>query len=246
MSQCHDEYEAEPDFAHLPVRVEDVMTTKAVTVAPTAGVKEIAQILLDHDIRSVPVVDLGDELVGVVSEADIICRECPSVSHHSLKVFAARLLGTDHGWERRAEGLTAGEIMSTEVVTCSPRDSVALAAERMLSNNVRMIPVVERGQLVGVLSRHDVLKMFDRPDFWVRARVNKLLADVLWAPEGHSVTAHVIDGVVRLTGSVRYPSDAGVIVSIVSEVPGVVEVIDRMTADYPEPKPSLLRDTDWR
>jgi len=246
MSQCHDSYEAEPDFTRLPIRVQDVMTTTPVSVAPSAGVKEIAQILLEHDIRSVPVTDLGEELVGMVGESDIICRECPSIGHHSLKAFAARLVGADHGWDRRTEGLTAGEIMSTDIVTCGPKELLSVAAARMLSTNIRMMPVVDFGRVVGVLSRHDVLKVFSRPDYEARARIAKLLADPLWAPEGHSVTAHVSDGVVRLTGSVRYPSDAGVIVSIVREVPGVVEVLDRTTAEFPEPKPSFLHDTDWR
>ena len=69
MSQCHDTY-VDPESIpnHLPVRASDLMTAPAIVVEPTATVKEIAGTLLRHDIRSVPVVDIGGLLVGMVSE----------------------------------------------------------------------------------------------------------------------------------------------------------------------------------
>jgi CBS domain-containing protein len=109
-----------------------------------------------------------------------------------------------------------------------------------------MMPVVDDGRLVGVVSRLDILRIFDRPDSEVRTRVATVLASPLWAPEGHHISAEVADGMVHLSGTVRYPSDIQVAVSLIGGVPGVIEVRPELTAEQPEPKPSFLKDTDWR
>lgn len=232
----------------VPVLVRDLMTSTPITVEPTATVKDIAHILLQHDIRCVPVVDIGDALIGVVSEADLVCREgYPTVRSHHLAAFIDEAVAERrHHWTARAEGLTAGEIMTTDLITCAPAEPVAVVVRRMLQHNVRTLPVIEGGQLVGVLSRHDILPLFDRSDTEIRDSIAELLADPLWAPEGHAVQAEVLDGVVILTGSVLHPSDEVVVCSVVGQVPGVIEVADRLTSREPEPKPAYLHDTDWR
>jgi len=119
MTQCHDEYL--PDsahrasdrraFGHIPTRARDLMTPDPVTVEPSATVRDIAGLLLDYDVRCVPVVDIGDQLVGVVSEADLVCREGSSSRHHHLSTFVDEIVAEHrHHWADRSEGLTAGEI----------------------------------------------------------------------------------------------------------------------------------------
>jgi CBS domain-containing protein len=224
------------------------MSSPPITVEPTATVKDIAHVLLQHDIRCVPVVDIGDALAGVVSEADLVCREgYPTVrSHHLAALIDEAVAERRHHWTARAEGLTAGEIMTTEVITSGPTEPVAVVVRRMLRENVRTLPVIDDGQLVGVISRHDILPLFDRPDSEIRASITELLANSLWSPDGHAVEVEVLDGVVILTGSVRHPSDQGVVSDLVRQVPGVVEVVDRLTARHAEPKPAFWHDTDWR
>lgn len=238
MSQCHDSYEP-LRHEHLPVRVEDLMNPRPITVEPTATVKEIAEAMLKHDIRSVPVVDIGERLVGVVAEADLVCREgYPTVRHHSLGAYVDEALAEHrHHWVERAEGLTAEEIMTREVVTCEPPEPVGVVTRRMLVHNVRTLPVVEDGRLVGILSRHDLLQLFCRPDPEIRARVAELLASPLWAP-GHTVEAEVRDGVVILTGTVRRGADGPVVSSIVGHIPGVIDVINRIQVEEQEYQPS--------
>jgi CBS domain-containing protein len=249
MSQCHDTYEdrrAVPD--HLPVRVRDLMTTNPIVVEPTATVKDIVETLLRHDIRSVPVVDIGGLLVGIVSEADLLGREgFPSVRYHHLsELLDEKLTEHRHHWKDRSEGITAGEIMTREVITCAPEEAVAVVTRRMLVREARALPVVEDGRLVGVLSRHDLLRLFDRPDAEIRSRLTELLASPLWAPEGHHVEPMVLDGVVILRGSVRFQSDSRYVSSIAAQVPGVIEVVNRLSADEPDPRPSYLHDSEWR
>jgi CBS domain-containing protein len=222
-----------------PVEVRDLMTSTPVTVEPTATVKDIAHVLLEHDVSSVPVVDMGDTLVGVVSEADLVCREgYPTVrSHHLAAMIDEAVADHRHHWTARAEGLTAQEIMTTDVVTCAPTETVGIVVRRMLHHGVRTLPVVQDRHLVGVLSSHDILGLFDRPDGEIRAGVTELLADPLWAPDSHAVDVEVLDGVVILTGSVRHPSDKRLVHNLVGEVPGVIEVVDRLTWQTPDPEP---------
>jgi CBS domain-containing protein len=255
MSQCHDTYGIQGvaddvlgTVARLPVRVRDLMTVKPITVEPTATIKEIAQVLLDHDIRSVPVVDIGDQLVGMVGEADLVCREgFPSVRSHSLAGLVESVLAEhQHHWTQRTQGLTAGEIMTTDVVTCEPHEIVSGVARRMVLRAVRSVPVVEGGRLVGILSRHDILRLFNRPDPEIRRNVAAYLANPLWAPESHMIEPAVRDGVVVLSGSVCFPNDRRLVVSILGQIPGVIGVVDHLTVKDPEPRPAYVRDTDWR
>jgi CBS domain-containing protein len=216
------------------------MTSTPVTVEPTATVKDIAHVLLKHDVRCVPVVDIGDQLVGVVSEADLVCREgYPTErSRHLAAMIEDAVAEHRHHWTARAEGLTAEEIMTTDVATCGPVETVGIVVRRMLRRGVRTLPVVEDGHLVGVLSRHDILGLFDRPDGEIKAGVTELLADPLWAPDSHAVQVEVRDGVVILTGSVAHPSDKRLVHNLVDDVPGVIEVVDRLTWRTPDPKPA--------
>jgi CBS domain-containing protein len=225
-----------------PVEVRDLMTSTPVTIEPTATIKDIAHVLLEHDVSSVPVVDVGEELLGVVSEADLVCREgYPTVrSHHLAGMIDEAIAEHRHHWTARSEGLTAQEIMTTDVVTCAPTETVGIVVRRMLRHGHHTLPVVEDRHLVGVLSRHDILGLFDRPDGEVLASVTDLLADPLWAPDGHAVEVEVRDGVVILSGSVLHPRDKRLVRNLVGEVPGVIEVVDRLTSRTPDPKPGVV------
>ena len=151
-----------------------------------------------------------------------------------------------HHWTARAEGLTAQELMTTEVITCTPTETVAIVARRTLRQGVRTLPVVEDGHLVGVLSRRDFLGLFDRPDPEIVANLTELLADPRWAPDSHAVEVAVGDGVVTHTGSVLHPSDKQLVLNLVGEVPGVIEVVDRLTWREPDPKQAFAHDPDRR
>ncbi len=232
----------------LPVLVNDIMTRDPVTVGPSSTVKDIAHELLSHDIRAVPVVDVGDVVVGVVAEADLISRAgYPAVrSRHLAGLLQDAIMEYRRHWAERAEGLTASEIMTEKVISCRSDEPVSVVTRRMLRADVRTLPVIDDGRLVGVVSRHDLLRLYDRPDEEIRSRIRELLDDPLWAPEGHHVDYSVRDGIVVLTGTVAHSNDRDVVASIVRQVPGVLEVANRLTPTEADPKPALMRDTDWR
>ena len=233
---------------HVHLLVQEVMTVDPVTVAPTASVKRLAGVLIDHDIHCVPVVDSEGRLLGVVSEADLIVREgYPTVRSHTLAgAITDALAEHRHHWLQRTAGTTAADLMTPNVTTCRPDEPVAIVTRRLLSHGLKMLPVVADGMVVGVLSRRDVLRTLQQPDEDIRDRLAAVANDPLWMPDQHAVTFSVADGVVSVTGSVLYKSDAAVVLSIVRQLPGVIQVVDELTWQEPDPKPSYLHDTDLR
>jgi CBS domain-containing protein len=122
------------------MRIADVLRSKGsdvATVDPTVTVAELISQLATHNVGALPVVD-GGELVGIVSERDVVRR---------LDVAGPELL------EARV-----GDIMITGVTTCAPGDSVADIAAVMTNRRFRHLPVVVEGQLAGIVSIGDLVK----------------------------------------------------------------------------------------
>lgn len=97
-------------------------------------------------------------------------------SHHLAAVIDEPMADRPQHWRARAESLTAREIMTTHVVTCTATETIAIVVRRLLRHNVRL-PVVEDRCLVGVLSRHDILGLFDRSDEEIKSGVRELLSN---------------------------------------------------------------------
>jgi CBS-domain-containing membrane protein len=125
--------------------------------------------------------------------------------------------------------------MTADVTTAAPDDDLRTAARTILEAHHKRLPVVEHGRVVGVVSRHDLIKPFGRADADIAADVERILTSPLLAPEDHQCRAAVQAGVVTLTGATRWPSDARVLVSMIDGVPGVVEVVDELVAREREP-----------
>ena len=200
------------------------MTTGAVAVAETASYKHLIEIMRRRRISSVPVVDAAGHVSGVVSEADLLLKEVGLDALTGL-----RATGLD-GELAKAAGLTAVDLMTQPAVTIGPEDSVAEAARRMHDYRIKHLPVVGHdGELVGVVSRIDLLSVFDRPDQDIRSEITeKILAAWLGLdPEACSVT--VVSGVVTVSG--RTPSEAVAVelIDAICHTEGVVNVRDKIS-----------------
>jgi CBS-domain-containing membrane protein len=221
------------------VKVQDVMATEVVTVGPKATFGEMVDALLEHDISGLPVVDAHGMLVGIVTEADLIAKEAYTGAgprrRRPLGMLRDHLGGRDTSWVKKASARTAADVMTTEVDTVPPDEDVTTAARRMLDGRHKRLPVCARGRLVGIVSRHDLLKPFHRSDEQIEDDLRRLLADPLFVPDEHEATASVRQGVVTLTGTTMYPSDIGVLVAAVARIPGVVAVDNCLRAREKEP-----------
>ena len=148
------------------VLVGDVMTRGVLTVRPTAKYHEIVNLLLDYDISGLPVVDPDGQLVGIVSEADLISKEAYERAdgrRRHLGLLRDQLLGRDTGWVHKSAARDAREMMTSPVRTVAPDDDLATAARIMLEGHLKRLPVVRDGKLVGILARHDLLQPLMNP-----------------------------------------------------------------------------------
>jgi CBS domain-containing protein len=210
----------------MKTTVKDVMTTRVIWVRKDATFREMAVALREYRVSAFPVVDDDRKVIGVVSEADMLNKE-------ALIDEPGFVDGILHRRDQaKARGVTAGDLMTTAVVAVRPEDTVEHAAKLMYDHRVKRLPVTdENGHLVGIISRADVLSVFDRTDSAIAHEVTRdvILGEFLVEPSAIQVT--VVDGIVTLAGRPETNEIGHEIVWRVRHVQGVVAVRDRL--DYP-------------
>lgn len=201
--------------------VADLMTHDVVRARHDTPFKEIVELLAANGITAVPVVDEMDHPLGVVSEADLL-RKCSAQNDPSSRTSLPHL----ETWERaKAEGATAGELMSAPAVCARPEWTAVEAARLMALRNIKRLPVVdEADRLEGIVSRGDLLRIFLRRDDAIRDEITQdvLRRTLHLAPS--EVMAEVHEGKVTLEGSVESSSLIPIIVRLCRNVDGVVSV----------------------
>lgn len=144
------------------LNVGDIMQTEVITVGPNTTVRELANILAEHKISGVPVVDEEDRVVGMVSEADIIVQDAELHFPYYVPLLDSVIyLQSFHKFEERLHkmfGSQVKEIMSTEVTAIAPDATVRDAATLMADREINRLPVVAEGRLVGIVTRHDIVQ----------------------------------------------------------------------------------------
>lgn len=207
--------------------VKDVMTRNVVAVRETAGYKDIVTVMRRRRVSAFPVLDAADRVVGVVSEADLLLKE---VGPEPFSGPLRSVLATGRRGERaKAAAVTAAELMSKPAVTIGMDSSVADAARLMYGRRVKRLPVVdEKGRLVGIVSRVDVLSVYSRPDEEIREEVAKNVIAVEFALNPAAFDVTVASGIVTVTGQVERQSIASHLIEAIRHVEGVVDVRDRV------------------
>jgi len=197
------------------------MTRNVVTVTSETTLKEVAALLGAKKISGVPVCGGDGRVVGVVSNADVIWKEVGVAVDAGL---FERLLDTAYGDSSRLEARTAGDAMSSPAVTIAPDATVDTAARVMVDRGINRLPVVEDGRLVGILTRADLLRAFQRSDQELKREIaDDVLLHTLWI-DPDSVSLLVIDGEVTIGGLVENRSTAELVCAYIRRVPGVVAV----------------------
>jgi predicted transcriptional regulator len=189
----------------------------------------VAALLVRHRISGVPVVDSARRVLGVVSEADIVSKET----------------GPDgHGPRRRRTSKpgvrTVADAMTAPAVTVGPDCRVSEAARLMSRRQVNRLPVVdESGELVGIVTRADLVRAFVRADGEIERELREDVAlRTLWIDPAE-IWITVEEGEVRLSGKVDTRADAELMEYFASRVPGVVSV--HSTLRWRSDRPHLPR-----
>jgi CBS domain-containing protein len=223
--------------------VKDLMTTQVVTVTPQTPFKEIVARLADHRVSALPVVDDDGLVLGVVSEADLLLKEEFPDPDQDTPLFWTKRRRRERD---KAAASTARDLMTVAVVAISPDATAAEAARRLHTAKVKRLPVVdERGRLVGILSRGDLLKVFSRSDQAIRREIldEVIVGEFMMDPDRFFIQVH--DGVVILEGRVERLSLLPWVVRAVHSVEGVVRVEDRLAYDLDDIDAGPLMASPW-
>ena len=141
---------------------KDVMKTELVTVGEDTPVKEIARKMLDHDISGLPVVNGQGEILGVISELDLLRKQ---IKPNEPSIWTM-IWGMDPEREkqhrdaiRKYMGKTAGDVMTAPAMTVEASDSLEKVGNLMFNKKIKRVFVTEGGKLVGVVSRSAFTKL---------------------------------------------------------------------------------------
>jgi CBS-domain-containing membrane protein len=216
----------------------DVMTTAIVTVRPETSIHEIARLLCDHHISGVPVADDDEQLLGIVSEGDLI-GHAQLAGEQRRSWWQTFLNGPTVLAQHYAKshGRTASDVMTKEVVTVGETTSVADTARALEHHRIKRVPVLRDGRLVGIVTRSnllqvlattDVSKPMNVADRIIRERLNEELEEQPWA---YLLSKNVVveNGVVHLFGIVQSEEERHAIRLAAENQAGVKAVEDHLS-----------------
>jgi CBS domain-containing protein len=217
--------------------VRDVMVAPVITVEPSTTVQEVARLFLQKHISAVPVLDGKTRLVGIVSEGDLLHRvEAGTERHRSWWLQALIESDTLAAEYVKSHGRKVSDVMTREVVTTSPQAPLHEVAALMERNAVRRLPVLENDQLVGIVSRANLLQAVASArqlldiapsDKAIRDRILSSLQKEAWAHIG-LLNVTVSNGIVDLWGVADSNAERKAIRVAAESTPGVGAVHDNL------------------
>ncbi|HEX5999494.1 MAG TPA: CBS domain-containing protein [Hyphomicrobiaceae bacterium] len=222
------------------MQAADIMTFGAATIRADAPVEEAARVMLQHRISGLPVMDNNGNLVGMVTEGDLLAREASTQRRRWLELVLGSVKPADG--PRLAHLATVSEVMSRPVVTVREDTPVHEVADILQRDRIKRVPVVRGERVTGIVSRADVLRGLARlaedmpaasaEDRALRQRVLDALAQV--PKDGwRSVNVVVRNGTVELRGATADADLRQRLVTAVRGVPGVNRLDDRMVVVGP-------------
>ena len=219
------------------MKARDVMVSPAITVNPSASVREVAKIFLERRISAVPVVDEQGKLIGIVSEGDLMHRaEAGTERKRSwwLQGFIGdETLAAEYV---KAHARKVTDVMTRRVITASPDSPLHEIASLLENNSIKRVPIVKDGQVVGIVSRANLIqavasgrKELDIPvsDTVIRDKLLASLKAEAWAHTG-LLNITVNGGVVDLWGITGSDAERKAIRVAAESVPGVYAVHDNL------------------
>jgi CBS domain-containing protein len=219
------------------MRTHQIMTRKVITVDTEASIVDAAKIMLEKHVSGLPVTDKAGKLVGIVSQGDFIRRAEIGTQRkrgRSLKfLLGPGKVASDFVHER---GRKIGEIMTLDPCTVTEDATLEDIVQLMERNNVKRLPVLRGDQLVGIVTRSNLLQAVaelarDVPDptaddDHMRNHVVASIEKADWAPFGLGVI--VRDGIVHLSGVITNEQSRQAAIVAAENVSGVKKVHDHL------------------
>lgn len=222
----------------LKLLASDIMTSPVITARPEATVRDLAALMTTHRISGIPIVTAEHELVGIVTEGDLLYKEVhprPSEPPGLLQRLPIRAILEANDRARKAEGVLARDLMTSPVLTVTEAAPLHEIAALMVQEGINRVPVLRAGRVVGIVSRADILKAFHRSDAELAEAIRTSLLQDLWIDISR-VAVEVRDGVVYLDGRVERRSERELAERWAAMADGVVDVQNRLAFELDDAK----------
>lgn len=195
------------------MQVVDLMTTDIITVRPDTPIREAAQLMFRNRVSGLPVCGDDSCLVGIITEADFLRLEVAREEAEHLEPVE-----------------TVGQVMQTDVVTIGPDATLSDAAKVMVVHEIKRLPVVtEQTEVLGIISRMDVVAAFTRPDDIIEDEIREdLLRRVLFV-DPDDIAVSVDEGVVVFTGQIGTRDESRLLGELATRLDGVVRVENKLS-----------------
>ena len=222
------------------MKAADVMVSTVITVPPEASVQDVANVLMTNRISAVPVVTAGGDLVGIISEGDLI-RRVETDTDHRRSWWIELLLGRGPLAAEyvKSHSRKVSDLMSRDVITARPETPLRDVAGLLEKNGIKRVPIVADGKLVGIVSRANLVQALavqKKPveaqppadDLAIREAVMARLDGKLWTKFA-PVNIIVRNGIVDIWGIVDTETVRQAIRVAVEETPGVRGINDNLS-----------------
>ncbi len=190
--------------------VRDLMTTDVVAVGPGASIRDAARLMFRYRVSGVPVVDMDDHVLGIITEGDFLAMEIERL-------------------ETGAVPTEVREVMSKSVKTIPPEMDVTGAARFMQAQDVKRLVVASDGRMVGIISRFDIVSAFTRPDDLIEDEIREDLVRRVLFVDPESIDVTVLNGVATFVGSIGTRTEARLVEELARRLDGVVDVSNQLT-----------------
>jgi CBS domain-containing protein len=219
------------------MRAHQIMTRNVITVGSDVSIVEAAKLMLDNHISGLPVLDKGGKLTGIVSEGDFL-RRSEIGTQRKRPRWLQYFIGPGRAAEQfvHASGRKVEEVMTQSPLVVTEETTLDEIVRLMEKNHVKRLPVMRNDQLVGIVTRANLLQAVaslarDVPDptaddDHIRERVTNAIDNTDWRPIGLQVT--VRNGVVYLHGIIVNPSSRQAAIVATENIAGVKEVHDHL------------------
>jgi CBS-domain-containing membrane protein len=220
------------------MKAKDIMSLNVISVTPDTTVLQAGRIMLQHHISGLPVADASGELVGILSEGDLL-RRPETATERRRSRWLEFLIGPGKiaSEYTHSHGSKVSEVMTEDVVTVGEGTNLEAIVELMEKRHIKRIPVVQNGKLTGIVTRSDLVHAMvsmarvappaPQSDETIREALLAEMQKQDWAP---AATTNVIvrDGVVELWGVIIDERQREALKVAAENVPGVKGVKDHM------------------
>jgi CBS domain-containing protein len=226
----------------ISMKARDIMTRDVVTASPDTSVRDIAALMAEKHISGLPVLSHDGKIIGMVSETDLLHRAELGTERdeHKRKWWLDfNALAREYA---KAHGVKAQIVMSRYVVAVHDDAELRDVADILDRHRIKRVPVVQRGRLVGIITRGDLVRALSQVQSAKGVKkttdgtLHKMLHDRIrtqpWIDENY-IGVSVNDGVVELWGFVETADQHSALCALVEGTDGVKRVDDKITLGVP-------------